>query len=211
MSEFGGFRDHRPAVQRILFADTSQVTDGGGLEYRFTEFTWFHHDPIDDYEVVLQRGGSNRYVVTRDAAGRVLRVRAAFVNPDFEYTGTREASTGPVGGTTQNGVVRMWLSPDGGSPPTDGGYGCDDDLRIRVQITGGLDRGERARAIAKLQLQIGGRERIAGGVGLPVYDPNDPSPISESDTSFEFGYHIDQSGPGQLGPGRQNVPPGQSV
>ena len=181
----------------IVYADTSEVSDRGDLDYQFTNYAWFYQVPFDDYEVILQQGPSNRYVVTDAVSGEALQVRADFRNPDFGYTGQLQATTEPVATLPEETVriARFWLSPVNGTP-SDGIYGCGDDLRVRIQLTGDLPYEDKARAVARLRIGIGPNERTMIKISLPKYAPGEPTPIAESPTSFEFGYivHHDDRG-----------------
>ena len=183
--------DGPPEAGDTVYADVSTITDQGNLAYTFTQYTWFYYVPVDRYEVILQQGSSNQYTLTDEIIGAELNVRVHFHNPEFGYTATRKAKTAAVvrPPRTTTGVSRIWLSPVNGTP-SDGIYRCGDDLRARVQITGEIPYDQRARAVARLRSTIGSNERIFDKISLPRHDPNDPSPISESLTSFEFGYII---------------------
>ena len=57
-------------------------------------------------------------------------------------------------------------------------------------ITGGLNRGSLERALARLKIRIGARERTMHTVSLPLHQGGSSSTIGENDQSFEFSYTI---------------------
>ena len=181
--------DRAPEVGETIRADTSAIIDQGGLTYRFTNFVWWYNTPIDKRRVVVQEGRDDEYTMRVGDIGQRIHVRAEFVTTPLGYTGGFDANTEVVLGQGESGVSGLWLSPPNGTLD-DEIYGCDEDLRVRMLVSGGVPRGSLTRALARLRIRIGSRERTMHKVGLPAYKENKPSTIAENDNSFEFSYQV---------------------